>query len=155
MSIKVIPKYKYSSLMEIYLNQDTILNNIDDTKKDDNIDAFDRTCKRFTKLIETMNNIVKTLDRKHFTLKDKVQIDEIVRNANVGCENFVPLFSFINKKQRIGLEKKLQPFKNIKSFQYIFPILVEYNNQLIIENFKSYTLYDSSVFWEVNKKAMN
>lgn len=89
--------------MEIYLNQDTILNNIDDTKKDDNIDAFDRTCKRFTKLIETMNNIVKTLDRKHFTLKDKVQIDEIVRNANVGCENFVPLFSFINKKQIIGL----------------------------------------------------
>lgn len=155
MSVKVIPKYKYSNLMEIYLNQESILNNIDDTKEVENVGAFDRTCTRFIKRIETMNNIVTTLNRKDFTLKDKVQIDEIVKNANSGCENFVPLFTFIPKHQRIGLEKKLQQFKNIKSFQYIFPIIVEYNNQLIIEDFKSYTLYDSSVFWEVNKKAMN
>lgn len=155
MPVKVIPKYDYSGLMEMYLNQESILNNIDDTKEVDDVGAFDRTCTRFTKRIEIMNNIVTTLKRKDFTLKDKAKIDEIVKNANVGCENFVPLFTFIPKQQRIGLEKKLQHIKDIDNFQYIFPIFAEYNNQLIIEDFKSYTLYDSSVFWKVNKKAMN
>lgn len=153
MSVKVIPKYDYSGLMEMYLNQESILNNIDDTKEVDDVGAFDRTCTRFTKRIETMNNIVATLNRKNFTLKEKAQIDEVVKNANAGCKNFVPLFIFVNKKKRKGIEKKLQVFKNINSFEYIFPILAEYNNQLIIEDFKSYTLYDSSTFWEVNKKS--
>ena len=155
MSIKVIPQYNYSGLMDIYLNQDTILNNIDNTKKDDGNDVLKKVCEDYAERIETMNNIVTTLKRKNFTLKDKAKIDEIVKNANSGCENFVPLFTFTSKQQRVGIEKKLQHFKNMKTLEYIFPILVEYNNQLILEDFKSYTLYDSSVFWEVNKKAMN
>lgn len=153
MSIKVIPKHNYSFLMNNYLNQEAILNNIDDDKKIyDTNEVYKRVSKEYTKQIETMNNIVTTLQRKDFTLKDKAKIDEIVKNANAGCENFVPLFTFTSKQQRMGLEKKLQHFKNMNSFQYIFPILAEYNNQLIIEDFKSYTLYDSSAFWEVNKK---
>ena len=155
MSIKVIPRYNYSGLMDMYLNQDSILNNIDDTNKDDDIDAFEKTCKRFTKRIEIMNNIVTTLERKNYTLSDKAKIDEIVKKSNAGCENYVPLFTFLHKEQRIRLEKKLQQFRNINHFEYIFPIIEEYNNQLVIVDFKSHTLYDSLIFWEVNKKAMN
>lgn len=156
MSIKVIPKHNYSFLMDTYLNQELILNNIDnDKKRNDSNEVFKEVSEEYIKQIGTMNSIVTTLKRKNFTLKDKAKIDEIVKNANAGCENFVPLFTFMPKQQRVGIEKKLQHFKNMNSFEYIFPILVEYNNQLILEDFKSYTLYDSSIFWEVNKKAMN
>lgn len=154
MSVKVIPQYNYSGLMEDYLNQDFTLNSIEQMEKDTDSPAFIRVKNEHIKQIDTMNTIVSTLDRKDLTLKDKQEINNIVKNANVGCENYVPLFAFVNRKQRKELEKKIFAERDVKYFEYIFPILDEYyyNHQLIIKDFKMCRLYDTSTFWKINKK---